>query len=373
MGRTRVETEPQSRGFRFMDDLPYEILNEIGLHLPAKDTLSIIRCSRRCAAIFGWSLYHLDSLNGHQALIWGARTGRLSAVKMAIAHGAGPLSPVIYPDYDAEATLQRETALSVAIENNKIEVARYLLKACHSIENVWAEKSYLLHSVKCPKLMEALLAGGFSNGVNTLGQPDTWNNDDVTPLVAAIEQKHPVSTIRTLLKFGADPNSKNVSSMRPNVSAFHIGLRSDQAPVVKTLIEHNADVNEADGPEPWSKTPLGTVLQQARSFCDEIVALLLRHGADPNLSTREPGAGANPIMLATSPDVLPKTFARLLAKGAHVDERVQFELEQVLRSTKSDVLRWGSTFPGQAWRNTDHKLQILCQHSEGLLEQTHWI
>ncbi|KAG7039530.1 ankyrin unc44 [Colletotrichum scovillei] len=250
------KAEPQNRGFQFIDGLPYEILNEIGLQLLAKDALSLIRCSRRCAAIVGWSLYHLDSLNGHQALFWGAETGQLSAVKMAIAHGASPSSPVIDPDYDFGATLNRETALSVAIGNNEIDVVRYLLRACPSIGNFWAEKSYLLHSVKCPKLMEVLLAGGFSNGVNTLGRIDAWENDDVTPLVAAIERNHPDSTIRTLLKFGARLNSQNVSSMRPHLSAFHIGLWSDRTSVIRMLMEHNADVNEAEGPEPWSNTPL---------------------------------------------------------------------------------------------------------------------
>ncbi|KAK1724882.1 ankyrin repeat-containing domain protein, partial [Colletotrichum acutatum] len=314
------------------------------------------------AAIIGWSLYHLDSLNGHRALFWGARTGTLSAVKMAIAHGAGPLSPVIDSDYDFGATLNRETALSIAIDNNKIEVVRYLLQGCHPIENVWAQKSYLLHSVKCPKLMEVLLAGGFSNGVNTLGKIDTWD-DDVTPLVAAIERNHPESTIRTLLKFGAELNSQNVSSTRPNMSAFHICLWTDRASVTKILIDHNADVNEAEGPEPLSNTPLGTVLLQCQSgtTCDEIVASLLRNGANPNLSTREPGAGLNPIMLASSPDVLPKTFARLLAKGARVDEEVQSELEQVLFSAKTGVLRWSSTSQRQAVQNTNHKLRMLRQ------------
>ncbi|KXH29090.1 hypothetical protein CSIM01_02159 [Colletotrichum simmondsii] len=350
---------PQNRGFQFIDGLPYEILNEIGLQLLAKDALSLIRCSRRCAAIVGWSLYHSDSLNGHQALFWGAKTGQLSAVKMAIAHGASPLSPVIDPDYDFGATLNRETALSVAIENNKIEVVRYLLQACPSIGNFWAEKSYLLHSVKCPKLMEVLLAGGFSNGVNTLGKIDAWKNDDVTPLVAAIERRHPDNTVRTLLKFGARLNSQNVSSMRPHLSAFHIGLWSDRTSVIKMLIEHNADVNEAEGPEPWSNTPLGTVLLQSQSACDDIVGLLLHHGADPNLSTRRPGAGPSPIMLATSPDVLPKTFGRLLAKGAHVDDQLKFELEQVLLSTKSGILQWSSTSQRQAVRNTNQKLQML--------------
>ncbi|EXF79063.1 hypothetical protein CFIO01_06385 [Colletotrichum fioriniae PJ7] len=281
---------------------------------------------------------------------------------MAIAHGAGPLSPVIDPDYDFGATLNRETAISIAIKNNKIEVVRYLLQGCHSIENFWAQKSYLLHSVKCPKLMEVLLAGGFSNGVNTLGNDGTWD-DDVTPLVAAIERHHPESTIRTLLKFGAEINSQNVSSTRPNMSAFHICLWTNRASVEKILIDNNADVNEAEGPEPFSNTPLGTVLLQCQSgtACDDIVASLLRHGANPNLSTREPGAGLNPIMLATSPDVLPKTFARLLAKGAQVDQEVQSELEQVLFSAKTGVLRWSSTSQRQAVQNTNHKLRMLRQ------------
>ncbi|KAK1635825.1 ankyrin repeat-containing domain protein [Colletotrichum phormii] len=354
--------ETQIRDVQFIDGLPYEILNEIGVQLPAKDALSLIRCSRRCAAIVGWSLYHQDSLNGHWAICWGARSGQLSAVKMAVAHGAGPLSPVIDPGFDFGETLTRETALSIAIENNKIDVVQYLLQGCHAVDGLWAQKSYLLHSVKCPKLMEVLLTGGFSSVVNTLGTAG-WD-DDVTPLVAAIEGNHPECVIRTLLKFGAKPNSQNVSSMRPHMSAFHICLKSDRPSVANILIDHNADVNEAEGPELWSNTPLGAVLRQCQPGVpcnDELVASLLRHGADPNSSTRGAGAGPRPIILATSPDVLPKTFERLIAKGARVNNGVKVQLEDVLLSTKSDRMWWDSTPQRQIVRNTDKKLQVLRQ------------
>ncbi len=103
-----------------------------------------------------------------------------------------------------------------------------------------------------------------------------------------------------LLARGADPNRPSgLNEWPPLLHAVH----KNQLATAKVLLEHGADVNRGthDG-----TTPL---MMAAGYGNDRMVALLLRHGADPHLRTSG-GKSALDLALTGVPDIDAFTFFR---------------------------------------------------------------
>ncbi len=111
------------------------------------------------------------------------------------------------------------------------------------------------------------------------------SSTDDDPLPFAVREGN-VGEVRALLARGADPNRQfGVNSWPPLMHAVH----KNQLETAAVLLEHGADVNKG-GPE--GMTPL---MMAAGYGNDAMVALLLRHRADPHLKTRD---GANVLDFA---------------------------------------------------------------------------
>lgn len=132
----------------------------------------------------------------------------------------------------------------------------------------------------------ATLAGG---GWSADGHPEP-------PLTAAAKAGHS-DVVRLLLEAGADPNALDWSGRTPLVAAVWDGMCGRV--VARLLLEHRADPNLApppafvDEPGPALWTVLLVLLRFGppppvlRESFEDLVVLLLDHGADPN------GRGAN--------------------------------------------------------------------------------
>jgi len=104
-----------------------------------------------------------------------------------------------------------------------------------------------------------------------------------TPLTAAVSIRDPVA-MKLLLQAGADPNEKNTFDRSPTAPPLIFSALPDTN-VLATLLDFHANPNvwNADG---W--TPLMSVIDSDNNAEKAVkVAVLLKHGADPNLSHKE--------------------------------------------------------------------------------------
>lgn len=113
---------------------------------------------------------------------------------------------------------------------------------------------------------------------------------------------HDMFYARMLLKFGADPDSRDAYRSGPILKA----IRSSDSEVLQLLIEHRADVNllVSGGP------PL---LIACYYYKRDIVELLLKHGANPNAASN---AGVGILHAAVEPVGNPELVRLLLEYGA---------------------------------------------------------
>lgn len=97
--------------------------------------------------------------------------------------------------------------------------------------------------------------------------------------------------IEVLVEAGADPNSADKSGVTP----LHRAVRTRCASAVRALLAHGADPGRKNGS---GSTPLHLAVQstgrggsgssESREQQREIIALLLRHGANPTVKHRRP-------------------------------------------------------------------------------------
>ena len=97
-------------------------------------------------------------------------------------------------------------------------------------------------------------------------EPDTEN----TPLHFAVENRHD-NVVETLLKLGADVDTKNIHGYTPLMTAFS----QNQIAIAKMLLKNNANLKEAT--DKLGTNPLHIAVKKGHL---DLIALLIEHGAD---------------------------------------------------------------------------------------------
>jgi len=219
--------------------------------------------------------------------------------------------------------------------------------------------------------------------------PNAKAVNDITPLLAAIQHENltpqTVEVVNILLQAGADPNIRNSNGK----TALHLAMkRSNASPntplLIRALLAHGANPNAADKEgeaplhmaitraDPLSDTfGYGTPFQKTivvdegsengtnKPLTDtpEIMAALLKAGADPNIRDKSGQTPLHSIIHTDFPDKA-RTISVLLAHGANpalTDDRGQNALHAALRLLsdgkgsvdETDVIAWIDQMAGK--------------------------
>jgi ankyrin repeat protein len=218
-----------------------------------------------------------------------------------------------------ERSADGTTALHWAVYNNDVELVARLLAAGAEVEAANDYHATPLSEAAVignPQVLRKLLDAGADVGAK--------NADGQTALMV-IARTSNVEAAKLLLKRGARVNEhEDWRGQTPLMWAAAEG----QPPMVKLLIQHGADVNARSRVNEWERQvtaeprmqarPTGgftPLLYAARRGCAECAELLIKAGADVNLTDPD---GVTPLLLA-SLNFSFDTAALLVKHGADVD------------------------------------------------------
>jgi len=233
------------------------------------------------------------------ALLDAAKNGQLDVLRGLIRSGANI----------NEMNDQRDTALTLALGNYSVPVARLLLKEGADVagyEHTTGRSllAVLRHAGVTYRAEEETLACLL---LDHGAAADVRDNHGL-PLVARYASLGMLTAVERILEAGADPNAVNPGS---KLSALYFAISGDSkcVPLIHALLQGGADPNGAEGE---TTLPLFTAVRQKNLPAAE--ALLLA-GADPNRIS--PGNAMTPLLQALKSG--DDTMADLLLKhGADI-------------------------------------------------------
>ena len=233
---------------------------------------------------------------GRTPLLYATVTRQMEVVQVLLAAGA-----------DASLQCQgHRFPLEVAIGVGHVGITRVLLEHGEDANAARVDGYAPLHiAADCDKPdMVPLLC---LNGADV----DRASGRRETPLQVAVRKRHDAAA-RALLAAGADANLKVAGS--PHESAFNMVALQDHADMLRTMIEHGADVN--------ATRLLNVTAIHMAAYCGRtaVVEVLLRAGADTEV--RMDGTGNTPLLdAATRNNASPVLL--LLKYGASVGAQNQ--------------------------------------------------
>lgn len=256
--------------------------------------------------------------DGWNPLMIAAMAGHVDILKILVKHGV-PLHMKDHEDH---------TALALAIEHNQVDAARFLIEhgadvAKHDFDEYGQSLLHLaIESKKADQFIPMLIQAGIP--------VDTPNDDLVTPLAFAVEEKN-AKAVKYLLEAGADPNQSDISGRRPLDEAVRGYASAMQEQIVQLLLAAGADINET-AKHKQAKTSLYHAFEQRNA---KMIDLFVENGAD--ITARNPADGQTPIFAAFRQNNM-DMIERAISLGANlndIDDKGQSLLHIAVRNNNN--------------------------------------
>ena len=297
--------------------------------------------------------------DGQTPLMLAARTGNVAVAELLVRHGA---------DVNTREHFKEQSALMWAAGESHPEMVRFLISAGAAVDVRARSIDWDSQITNEPRvqyrptggltpLLYAARAGCLACAraiVDAGADADRPNPDGMTPLIMALDNGAP-DVAHDLLDHGANPNIWDWWGRTPLYVAVTMrggpdarsGPRSPESlAVIKALLDAGANPNaQLAFKEPsrggrdnrfrddlltTGATPL---LRAAQTFDDDVVKLLLEHGALVDLPN---ASGVTPFMAAAG--VGTRTAAGVLGPGvAENVEELSLKTLEILRSAGADV------------------------------------
>jgi ankyrin repeat protein len=233
------------------------------------------------------------------------------SIKLLLARGA---------ELNTLAQQDRDTPLSYAVKNNARQAAQALLQA-KADPNL---SQPLMEAVSSSRveMVQLLVTNGANPNLKSSGgrTPLAWAIESLTPsrldraMQGSANQRvrQQVEIVSALLKAKADPNLKNNARERADWTALHYAAEKSSPEILELLLKNGADPNARAGYSPSVPSPVRPPANEApRDLTGatplylaalrnepEIVQLLLKYKADPNL--RKTDGNVAPLAVAIS-------------------------------------------------------------------------
>ncbi len=297
---------------------------------------------------------------GETALMTAARTGKVDAVRVLLAHGA---------DVNAKERWKQQTALMWAADEGNAASVRLLLEVGAKIDDRsifgWTPLLFAARQGQA-EAIKALVAGG-ANVNDTLP-------DKTSALVTAVQGLN-YEAAGVLLELGVDPNAAGqgwtalhqvVWSRRPQRGQNNPGQKPrgdlSSLDLAKKLVAHGADVNARETKEPNSDMEGRNSLNRfgatpfflAAKACDvPMMQVLLSIGADPFVGNVD---GDSPLMVAAGVGV----YSQGESPGEPEESAEAVKLLLDLGAPVNDLDKNGETaLHGPAWRGSNEAVTLL--------------
>ena len=220
---------------------------------------------------------------GETALMEAARVGTLDAVKLLLERGAV---------LDARDPAFQQTALMVAVRENHPAVVAFLVER-------GADVNAKTRTGGTPGWVLPNSVPGFGHGVGIVrgGLPARGLRNPIPgalfPLLYAARDGR-LDIVRTLVAAKADVNQVDANGITPLIAA----ITNNHVDVARFLMDHGADIKASDW---YGRTPLWAAVETRNMDFDngtfensidrkpflELIQVLLKQGADPNVRMKE--------------------------------------------------------------------------------------
>ncbi len=220
---------------------------------------------------------------GETALMEAARVGTLDAVKLLLERGA---------ELDAKDPAFQQTALMVAVRENHPDVVAFLVER-------GADVNARTRTGGTPAFVLPNSVPGFGHGVGIVrgGLPARGLRNPIPgalfPLLYAARDGR-LEIVQTLVTAKADVNQVDANGITPLIAA----ITNNHVDVARFLIDHGADIKASDW---YGRTPLWAAVETRNMDFDngtfensidrkpflELIQVLLKQGADPNVRMKE--------------------------------------------------------------------------------------
>jgi uncharacterized protein len=220
---------------------------------------------------------------GETALMEAARVGTLDAVTLLLERGAV---------LDARDPAFQQTALMVAVRENHPAVVAFLVER-------GADVNAKTRTGGTPAFVLPNSVPGFGHGVGIVrgGLPARGLRNPIPgalfPLLYAARDGR-LEIVRTLIAAKADVNQVDANGITPLIAA----ITNNHVDVARFLMDHGADIKASDW---YGRTPLWAAVETRNMDFDngtfensidrkpflELIQVLLKQGADPNVRMKE--------------------------------------------------------------------------------------